>query len=249
MTTLVPLAPTYYSECGAAYAVDALNGLAALPPASVDLIVTSPPFALLRQKSYGNEERERYVDWLLQFARAAHPALKDSGSFVIDIGGAYQRGLPWRTLVQYRFLIRMVDELGYHLAEEFFWHNPSKLPSPIEWVNKRKIRAKNTANTVWWFGKTPWPKADVRNVLAAYSDRMKKLLKDLGGFYSPKLRPSGHDISGRFSTDNGGLSHPTCSPFPTRRVTGSTCAIASRPASPVIRPVSQASCPSSLSSS
>jgi DNA modification methylase len=220
MTALLPLTPAYRSDCGSAYVVDALDGLAALPPASVDLIVTSPPFALLRQKSYGNEEQDRYVDWLLQFARAAQPTLKDTGSFVIDIGGAYQRGLPSRTLVQYRYLIRMVDELGYHLAEEFFWHNPSKLPSPIEWVNKRKIRAKDTVNTVWWFGKTPWPKADVRNVLAEYSDRMKKLLKDPEGFYSPKLRPSGHDISGRFGTDNGGAIPSNLLTFPNSESNG-----------------------------
>jgi len=51
---------------------------------------------------------------------------------------------------------------------------------------------------------TDFPKADVRRVLAPYSDRMKKLLQDAGSFYRPKLRPSGHDISKRFASDNGG---------------------------------------------
>jgi site-specific DNA-methyltransferase (cytosine-N4-specific) len=51
-------------------------------------------------------------------------------------------------------MLRLCDEHGFQLAEEFFWHNPSKLPSPIEWVNKRKIRAKDSVNTVWWFSKT-----------------------------------------------------------------------------------------------
>jgi site-specific DNA-methyltransferase (cytosine-N4-specific) len=101
-------------------------------------------------------------------------------------------------------LLRFCDELGYFLAEEFFWHNPSKLPSPIEWVNKRKIRAKDTVNTVWWFAKTEWPQADVREVLTEYSGRMKQLLQDSAKFYTPKERPSGHDISGKFGTDNGG---------------------------------------------
>jgi site-specific DNA-methyltransferase (cytosine-N4-specific) len=52
------------------------------------------------------------------------------------------------------------------------------LPSPIEWVNKRKIRAKDSVNTVWWFSKSEFPKANVSNVLTEYSDRMKKLLED-----------------------------------------------------------------------
>jgi len=59
-------------------------------------------------------------------------------------------------------------------------------------------------NTVWWFSKTEWPKADVSRVLAEYSDRMKKLLEDPEAFYSPKKRPSGHDISKGFGKDNGG---------------------------------------------
>jgi len=80
----------------------------------------------------------------------------------------------------------------------------AKLPSPIEWVNKRKLRAKDSFNTVWWFSKTNFPKADVRKVLTPYSDRMKKLIQDPESFYTPKKRPSGHDISDAFGKDNGG---------------------------------------------
>ncbi len=101
-------------------------------------------------------------------------------------------------------LLKFVDELGYHLAQEFFWYNPAKLPSPIEWVNKRKIRAKDAVNTVWWFAKTDWPKADVTRVLVPYSGRMKKLLEDPEKFYTPKDRPSGHEIAEAFGRDNGG---------------------------------------------
>ena len=68
------------------------------------------------------------------------------------------------------------DNLGYKLAEEFFWYNSAKLPSPIEWVNKWKVRVKDSVNTVWWFSKTDDPKADVRQVLVPYSARMKTLL-------------------------------------------------------------------------
>ena len=162
---------------------------------TVDLVVTSPPFALLREKSYGNESQEVYVNWLLEFGRAVHRVLKPTGSLVLDLGGAYQRGRPIRSLYNYRVLIAFCDILDYRLAEEFFWYNPAKLPSPIEWVNKRKIRAKDAVNTVWWFSKGDFPKADVRNVLVPYSKRMKQLLTNPKGFYRPKERPSGHDIS------------------------------------------------------
>jgi site-specific DNA-methyltransferase (cytosine-N4-specific) len=197
-------AASYTTAFGSTYCGDSLELLLTLPDASVNLVVTSPPFALQRQKEYGNRDQAEYVDWLTGFARLVHQKLRDDGSFVLDLGGAYQKGAPVRSLYQYRVLLGFCDLVGFHLAEEFFWHNPAKLPSPIEWVNKRKIRAKDTVNTVWWFSKTAWPKADVSNVLAEYSPRMKKLLEDPEAFYSPKKRPSGHDISAAFGKDNGG---------------------------------------------
>lgn len=204
----------YQTAAGQQLCGDSRHLLRLLEPGSVDLIVTSPPFALLREKSYGNKDQHEYVDWILEFGRAALPALRDTGSLVMDLGGAYQRGEPVRSLYQWRVLLRMCDELGYRLAEEFYWHNPAKLPSPIEWVNKRKIRVKDSVNTVWWFSKTSWPKSDVRRVLAPYSDRMKKLIRDPDSFYRPKDRPSGHEISKGFGTDNGGAIPPNLLTFP-----------------------------------
>ncbi len=194
----------YRTARGVQVVGDSRAVLSSLPANSIDLIVTSPPFALLREKSYGNESQSEYINWLLTFGQAAYRVLKQSGSLVLDLGGAYERGKPVRSLYNYRVLIQFCDTLGYRLAEEFFWYNPAKLPSPIEWVNKRKIRAKDSVNTVWWFSKSDFPKADVTKVLAPYSARMTTLLKNADKFYKPKLRPSGHDISKRFDKDNGG---------------------------------------------
>lgn len=196
--------PIYTTPQGAAYHGDSRELLAALPNSSLNLVMTSPPFALLRKKDYGNKAQHEYVDWLMTFAELVYHKLADDGSFVLDLGGAYQKGVPVRSLYNFRVLIRLCDELGFSLAEEFYWYNPSKLPSPIEWVNKRKIRAKDAVNTVWWLSKTAFPKANVSNVLTAYSDRMKKLLENPSAFYQAKKRPSGHDISTRFGKDNGG---------------------------------------------
>jgi DNA modification methylase len=196
--------PLYNTPLGAAYVADSLDMLAQLPDESVNLVMTSPPFALQRKKDYGNKEQHEYIDWLAEFASLVYRKLTPDGSFVVDLGGAYQKGVPVRSLYNYRVLIKFCDDIGFHLAEEFFWYNPSKLPSPIEWVNKRKIRAKDSVNTVWWLSKTEWPKANVSNVLTEYSDRMKKLIKDPAAYYSPAKRPSGHDIGSSFGKDNGG---------------------------------------------
>jgi site-specific DNA-methyltransferase (cytosine-N4-specific) len=194
----------YRTRLGTQLCADSRVILPLLPSESVDLILTSPPFALLRQKRYGNENQSEYLAWLSDFGRAALRPLKSTGSFVLDLGGAYQRGRPVRSLYNYRVLLDWCDQLGYRLAEEFFWYNPAKLPSPIEWVNKRKVRAKDAVNTIWWFSKADHPKADVTRVLAPYSDRMRTLLRDPARFYTPKARPSGHDIAAAFSRNNGG---------------------------------------------
>ena len=196
--------PAYTTTLGAAYCGDSLNLLSQLPDNSINLVITSPPFALQRKKEYGNKEQNEYVEWLSAFAKLVYDKLRKDGSFVLDLGGAYRKGSPTRSLYNFRIPIKFCDDIGFFLAEDFYWYNPSKLPSPIEWVNKRKIRAKDAVNTVWWFSKTEWPKANVSNVLTKYSERMKKLLKNPDKYYQPKKRPSGHDISSNFGKDNGG---------------------------------------------
>ncbi len=196
--------PLYNTTRGKAYVGNSLELLTELPDNSIDLVMTSPPFALRRQKTYGNVEETEYVDWIKPFGKEVFRVLKETGSFVLDLGGAYRSGIPSRSLYNFRVLLVFCDELGFHLAEDFYWFNPAKLPSPIEWVNKRKIRVKDAVNTVWWFSKTDSPKADIRKVLVPYSDRMKKLIKDPENFYKPQKRPSGHDIGTGFGKDNGG---------------------------------------------
>ncbi|MFN5514283.1 MAG: DNA-methyltransferase [Cyanobacteriota bacterium] len=189
---------------GASFCGDSLELLGKMPNKSINLVLTSPPFALQRKKEYGNKEQTEYVEWLANFAAIVYQKLKDDGSFVLDLGGAYEKGKPVRSLYNFRIPIHFCDEIGFFLAEDFYWFNPSKLPSPIEWVNKKKIRAKDSVNTVWWFSKSEFPKSDVTKVLTEYSSRMKKLLEDPEKFYDPKKRPSGHDIGKAFGKDNGG---------------------------------------------
>jgi len=203
--------PYFATKLGQIVKDDSLDYMASLDPASVDLIVTSPPFGLVRKKEYGNVESHEYVDWFKQFGRQFKRLLKPTGSLVIDIGGAWIPGQPTRSLYHFELAIMLCRELGFYLAQEFFWWNPSKLPSPAEWVTVRRIRVKDAVNVVWWFSQTPWPKASNRRVLAPYSDAMKGLLKN---GYRAKLRPSGHDISENFSRNNGAAIPPNLLAIP-----------------------------------
>lgn len=172
---------------------------------SVNLIMTSPPFGLVRKKAYGNEDAEAYCDWFRPFAEGFKRVLKNDGSLVIDVGGAWKHGTPTRSLYHYKLLVMLCEEYGFHLAQEHYWWNPSKLPSPAQWVNVRRVRVKDAINCVWWLSKSPFPKANNKRVLAPYSDSMRSLLKN---GYKAKMRPSGHDISKNFSIDNGGAVPP-----------------------------------------
>jgi site-specific DNA-methyltransferase (cytosine-N4-specific) len=105
----------------------------------------------------------------------------------------------------------LCKKVGFHLAQEFYWWNPSKLPTPAEWVNIRRIRVKDAVNCVFWLSKTPWPKASNRRILAPYSESMLDLIEN---GYQAKLRPSGHNISKKFQRNNGGAIPPNLIAIP-----------------------------------
>ncbi len=193
--------PAYRTSRGAAYVGDSRAVLASLPDNSVDLVVTSPPYALHFKKEYGNVEKHGYVAWFLPFAREILRVLKDDGSFVLNIGGSFNSGTPTRSLYHFKLLVALVEEIGFHLAQECFWFNPAKLPAPAEWVTVRRQRIKDSVEYVWWLSKSPWPKANNRNVLVPYSADMERLIKN---GYKAKLRPSGHNITRKFQVDRGG---------------------------------------------
>ena len=198
--------PDYSTPNGVLFHTDALKVLNTLPSDSIDLVMTSPPFALTRKKEYGNEPVDRYLDWFMPFCKQIHRVLKPTGSFVLDIGGSWVPGVPVRSLYHFALAVRIAEDLDFRLAQEFYWYNPARLPTPAEWVTVRRFRVKDAVNMVWWFGKTEWPKADNRKVLQPYSESQKSLMRK---GYRAKRRPSGHDISPKaFIKDNGGAIPP-----------------------------------------
>lgn len=217
MQDAFPRVSGYSTSLGSCFCCDSKHALFNLNDNSIDLVMTSPPFALQRKKEYGNESQEAYVNWLCEFGEIVYSKLKETGSFVLDIGGAYEKGKPSYSLYQFRVLLELCDKIGFTLAQPFYWHNPSALPAPIEWVNKRKLRAKTSVNTIWWLCKSPYCKADVRNVLTPYSKRMQKLIERPEDFIKEKNieRPSGHVLTkASWCCDNGGAIPPNLLQIP-----------------------------------
>jgi site-specific DNA-methyltransferase (cytosine-N4-specific) len=194
--------PAYATPFGACYHADALDLLPTLPEGSVALVLTSPPFALHRKKAYGNVAASEYVEWFIPFAEQFYRVLRPDGSFVLDLAGAWNRG-GTRSLYPYELVLRLCRT--FHLAQEFYWYNPSRLPSPAEYVTIKRTRVKDAVNVLWWLSKGRTPRADNRRVLRPYSRSMHRLLRE---GVRPARRPSQHFISEHFDRDNGGAIPP-----------------------------------------
>lgn len=215
VANLMDSEPEYSTNSGAAFQGDSRNLLTELPDNSIDLIVTSPPFALQHEKPYGNADQETYNDWFMEFVPEVRRVLQPHGSFVVEIGGAFKSGVPERSTYQFRLLNRLVEEGNLHLAQDFYWYNPAKLPSPIEWVNVRKIRVTDAVTHIWWLtpeinkdsaveaDEHPHPEASNQRVLQDYSDSQEQLFET--GEYNDGKRISGWNVdSESFANRNEG---------------------------------------------
>jgi site-specific DNA-methyltransferase (cytosine-N4-specific) len=199
----------YSTGSGQAWLGDAAATLREVcEPESADLVLTSPPFALLNQKEYGNKSQDDYVRWFQPFADDFWRVLKPSGSLVIDLGGSWERGRPVKSLYAFELLISLCrrPHRQFHLAQDFYWYNPARLPTPAAWVTVRRLRAKDAINYLWWLSKTPEPKADNSRVTRDYTRGMKRLIET--GTYNRGRRPSGHVVREGFTKDRGGAIPP-----------------------------------------
>ncbi|MBM3233596.1 site-specific DNA-methyltransferase [Candidatus Pacearchaeota archaeon] len=99
-----------------------------LPDNSVDLIVTSPPYA--DTVSYGNEVKiltpEQYVEWFLTLFEEAKRFLKDSGSFILNINDKSNNGE--RSTYVFELVYRITKETGLKLFDRYIWFKKSALP-------------------------------------------------------------------------------------------------------------------------
>ncbi len=171
----------------------------------VQLIFTSPPFPLNQKKRYGNLQGQEYVKWFTAFAPLFANLLTPTGSIVIELGNAWEHGKPVQSLLPLQSLLSFVqhDNANLRLCQEFICHNPTRLPSPAQWVTVERVRVTDSYTHVWWMSQTDRPKANNRNVLRPYSSATKRMHQR--GTFNAGERPSGHVISNNaFLKDNGG---------------------------------------------
>lgn len=141
----------------------------------VNLLITSPPFPLNNKKKYGNLQGDKYMEWFVSLTPIFEELLTENGSLVIEIGNSWESNRPVQSLLHLECLLGLVKNSNLRLIQEFICYNPSKLPSPAQWVSVNRIRTIDSYIHIWWLAKSDFPKADNKKVLRPYSKSMKKL--------------------------------------------------------------------------
>jgi len=110
---------------------DSAEVLKTLPDNSVDLIVTSPPYADQRKSTYGGISPDKYVEWFLPISEQLLRVLKPSGTFVLNIKEKVVDGERSTYVME---LILAMRKQGWLWTEEFIWHKKNSYPG--KWPNR-----------------------------------------------------------------------------------------------------------------
>ena len=102
-----------------------------LPDNSVDLIVTSPPYADQRKNTYGGIPHDKYVEWFLPISKQLLRVLKPTGTFILNIKEKVVNGE--RSTYVMELIIEMRKQ-GWLWTEEFIWHKKNCYPG--KWTNR-----------------------------------------------------------------------------------------------------------------
>ena len=110
---------------------DAATELKGLPDNSVDLVVTSPPYADQRKQTYGGVSPDEYVAWFLPISAELLRVLKPTGTFVLNIKERVVNGERHTYVLE---LILAMRKQGWLWTEEFMWHKKNCYPG--KWPNR-----------------------------------------------------------------------------------------------------------------
>jgi site-specific DNA-methyltransferase (adenine-specific) len=113
------------------YLGDSKKELKKLQDNSVDLIVTSPPYADQRKSTYGGIHPDKYVEWFLPISEQLLRVLKPSGTFVLNIKEKVVEGERSTYVME---LIIAMRKQGWLWTEEFIWHKKNSYPG--KWPNR-----------------------------------------------------------------------------------------------------------------
>src|SRR5215210_395271 len=110
---------------------DCLTVLKEFQDSSINLVVTSPPYADQRASTYGGHKPEEYVEWFLPIADELQRVLKPAGTFILNIKEKATGGERHTYIIE---LILEMRKRGWLWTEEFIWHKKNSYPG--KWPNR-----------------------------------------------------------------------------------------------------------------
>lgn len=152
---------------------------------SIDLIVTSPPYADRRMNTYGGVKPEKYVDWFLEISAELLRVLKPDGTFILNIKEKAENGERHTYVIE---LILALREQGWLWTEEFIWHKKNSYPG--KWPN----RFRDSLERCLQFNKTRKFNMYQEEVMVPIGDWANTRLKNLSE--TDKIRDNAKNKSG-----------------------------------------------------
>lgn len=183
---------------------DCVEIMKRLPPGSVDLVITSPPYA--DQRDYGSGlssiPPDEYVTWFAPKARQIKRVLKGNGSFVLNISDKVVDN--YQHLYAFELVIYLCRKLGFHLVRDYIWYNPATPPNVFS--RGGYGRTKKSHEYCFWFAKGEEWTFNLDPIRKPYSKDMQKYLNGEGkGDRNQNTRPSTHNFDcEKVWVDNGG---------------------------------------------
>ncbi len=184
---------------------DCEEALKEIPSKSVDLVVTSPPYADRRDYDSNGAAMiapDDYIAWFMPKARQIKRVLKDDGSFVLNISDKVVEG--FQHLYVFELVIALVKRTGFHLVRDYIWHNTATPPNVFS--RGGFGRTKKSHEYCFWFAKGDTWTFNMDPIRRPYSKDMQKFLEGKGkGVRSENMRPSTHNFNcEKVWADNGG---------------------------------------------
>ncbi len=153
------------------YFGDCLEVMQDLPSNSIDLIVTSPPYADARKHTYGGVHPDKYVDWFCERAEEMHRILSPTGSFILNIKEKAREGERHTYVLD--LILALKREVEFRWVEEYVWHKTTAAPG------KWRYRFRDSWERLLHFSKTPDLKMNQDAVKVPVGDWTAKRLANM----------------------------------------------------------------------
>ena len=181
---------------------DCADKLADIPDETIDLIVTSPPYANRRAKTYGGVKPDEYVDWFLPISAELLRVLKPEGTFVLNIKEPVVKGERHSMVLN---LILGLKNQGWRWTEEFIWHKRNSFPG--KWPN----RFRDSWERLLQFNKQAQFEMNQEAVMVPVGDWYKKRMENLSEADKQRMESSAGSGFGKNVSNWAGrdMAYPT----------------------------------------